>query len=76
MKLSGDTLGGDLEYVVGLFYLDEDNETDVIDEVAFLEGGPVIFGDRTIANGTKSFATFGQIYWMFMPDLTLQLGGR
>ena len=76
LKLSGDTLGGDLEYVFGLFYLREYNETDVIDEVAFLEGGPVVFADRTIDNETESFAAYGQVDWMFAPNLTLQLGGR
>lgn len=77
LKLSGDALGGDLEYVAGVFYLNESNETAVIDAVDFAGGGdPVVFGDRIIDNGTESFAIYGQVDVKIQPNLTLQVGGR
>lgn len=76
IKLTGDTLDGKLEYVAGLFYLDESNTTDIIDTVDFAPDVPVVFGDRTINNGTSSFAVYGQVDYNFTEDLSLQVGGR
>ncbi|WP_339691800.1 TonB-dependent receptor [uncultured Parasphingorhabdus sp.] len=76
VKLSGETLNGDLDYVVGIFYLDESNNTTVIDTVDFADEIPVVFADRIIDNGTSSFAVYGQIDYTIIPDLRLQLGGR
>ncbi|WP_439532240.1 TonB-dependent receptor [Polymorphobacter sp.] len=76
VKLAGNTLDGKLQYVTGLFYLNESNRTAVIDTVDLLGVGPTVFGDRIIENGTKSFAVYGQIDYEFVPNLSLQLGGR
>lgn len=82
IKLTGNTFDGKLDYIAGIFYLDESNTTDVIDTVSFgpaTEGGPdipVVFGDRTLNNGTSSFAIYGQVDYSFTEQLSLQLGGR
>lgn len=76
IKLTGDTLDGKLEYVAGLFYLDESNITDVIDTVDFAPDNPIVFGDRRINNGTTSFAVYGQVDYNFTEELSLQIGGR
>ncbi len=79
VKLVGETLDGKLEYVAGLFYLKEDNNTALIDTLdpLFLPGaGPLPFGDRVIGNGTRSYAVYGQIDYELVPRLSVQLGGR
>ncbi len=72
-KINGNfALGGwDIDYVGGVFYLDEDNDTDFAD--IFL-GSLVI--DRTLANETNSIAVYGQVDIGLTDWLTITGGGR
>ncbi len=82
-KISGTTAGGDIDYVAGLFYFDEDNETDFAQIFnlgaigLFLPGGfPLIQYDRILDNTTQSWAVYGQWDWRFKEDWTLTVGAR
>ena len=83
IKISGTTAGGDIDYVAGLFYFDEDNETDFAQIFnlgaigLFLPGGfPLIQYDRILDNTTESWAVYGQWDWRFRDDWTLTVGAR
>ncbi len=82
-KLSGSTDDGKFDYVAGLFYFDEDNETDYaqifnlgVIGVALPGGFPLIQYDRILDNTTESWAVYGQVDWNFAQDWTLTLGAR
>ncbi|MFK7954876.1 MAG: TonB-dependent receptor [Lysobacterales bacterium] len=82
-KISGTTGGGDIDYVAGLFYFDEDNETDFAQIFnlgaigLFLPGGfPLIQYDRILDNTTESWAIYGQWDWRFADSWTLTAGAR
>lgn len=73
-------LGGDVEFVTGLFFFKEDTDRPEQWNISRNSEatGQVIVGNeyaRTI-NETTSFAAYGQAQWSFAPDWTLSVGGR
>lgn len=82
VKLSGDAMGGKLSYVAGAFYMNEQNTTDFAD--LFLStlanipgpGFPLVLGDRTMQNDTKSTAVYVQGDYKLTDQLTATLGVR
>ncbi len=76
LKITGDANDGRLRYVGGLFYMDEDNETNFTDWVG-TKPGIVAFNVRTpLKNTTQSLAAYGQLDFDITDQLTLQAGGR
>jgi iron complex outermembrane receptor protein len=78
-QLLGDD-GGDLTWVAGLFYLDEDlpsTQRAFADDFLLFGGAPVSFL-RTIDDRlqTTSYAVFGQVDWAFADKWNLGLGMR
>jgi iron complex outermembrane receptor protein len=85
LKLSGSLADDKLDYVAGVFYFDEDNETDFtqIFNLALVgvpapppEGFPLIQYDRTMDNTATSFAAYVQGDWHISDRFTLTAGVR
>ncbi len=76
LKLVGET--GRLNWVAGLFYLDEDNSTYQVDTFATTPTATaaLILGDRLLDNTTQSFAVYAQGDFALTDALTFTLGGR
>jgi iron complex outermembrane receptor protein len=75
IKLTGDFADGAVNYVGGLFYMDEDNTTTFTDWVNF--GALVPFNVRTpLENTTQSYAVYGQFDWDLTAKLGVLAGGR
>lgn len=70
IKLAGN-LGDRIDYVAGVFYLDEDNRTDFAD---ILFGG--VLADRILDNKTKTWAAYLQGDLSLTDQLTLTAGIR
>jgi len=62
-----------LDFVSGVFYLDEDNETDFAD---LLIGGGFLLADRVLENTTDSWAVYAQGDYALSDRWTLTLGAR
>ncbi len=62
-----------LDFVSGVFYLDEDNETDFAD---LLIGGGFLLADRVMENTTDSWAVYAQGDYALSDRWTLTLGAR
>jgi len=73
VKLTG-AWNDSVDYVVGAYFMDEDNVTDFAD--IFNIGLPFLLADRTMENNTRAWAVYGQADWGFAPDWTLTLGVR
>ena len=76
IKLVGET--GGVNWVAGLFYLDENNSTYQVDTFATTPTATsaLVLGDRLLDNGTRSFAAYAQGDFAITDQLTLTLGGR
>jgi iron complex outermembrane receptor protein len=72
IKLAGEA--GALNYVTGVYYLDEDNNTDFGD--IFNIGFPFVLEDRVMKNTTKAWAVYGQADWRFVDRWVATLGVR
>ena len=79
-QLSGETMGGRLNYVIGLYHFEEKGFESIFNQVAHnptLSGPPSFFFQdlgRTIDNDSQ--AVFGQVNIGFTDDLTLTAGTR
>ena len=65
VKLNGQAAGGLLTYVVGGYYLDEDNRTDFADVFSIFNaavpgGVGLLLADRTLTNKTRALAAYAQ----------------
>jgi iron complex outermembrane receptor protein len=84
IKLTGDFADGAVNYVGGLFYMDEDNTTNFTDWVGAKVPDPGIptfpvfaLNERTpMENSTQSYAVYGQLDWDVTEKLGLLAGGR
>ncbi len=77
IKLTGAFADDRVNYVAGLFYMDEDNTTVFSDWTAGLYPGVIPFNIRApMANGTETLAVYGQFDIGLGDKATLQLGGR
>jgi len=72
IRLTGDS--GNVDYVAGIFYFDEENETDFADQ--FFIGFPLVLADRILTNDTKSLAIYGQADVHATDQLTFTVGAR
>jgi iron complex outermembrane recepter protein len=70
LQASG-TIGGNLDYVAGLYYFDE-NSTSVIGDYIFSS----FFFRKDLEVNSKSYAVFGQVNYRFTDQFALILGGR
>ncbi len=73
-KLTGnfEVMGFPIDYLTGVFYMDEDNLTDFTDVVP----GPTVLISRILENDTKNISIFAQADVGLTDQLTLQAGGR
>jgi iron complex outermembrane receptor protein len=92
VRLTGDALDNRLHYVAGLYYFDENNNTDFGQLFAlkgilpfpgltpFPQYGVTIFNpyyyDRTMKNTGRAMAEYLQVDYDFAKSFTLTLGGR
>lgn len=86
-KFAGN-FGDNLEYVTGVYYLDEYNKTDFGDLLDFDLGltappfqpngsyFPLVLADRVLKNDTKSWAVYAQADYTFLEKWTATLGVR
>jgi iron complex outermembrane recepter protein len=74
-KATGKTLDNALNYVFGLYYLHENNHTDLGTGVGSATRFSVT-GDRTIANTLDSYAAYAQTDYRFAGNFTATLGVR
>ncbi len=74
IKLAGSTDDNRIDYVVGVFYLDEDNDTDFAD--VFNLGFPALISDRTLDNNTETWAVYGQADFHLNDAWTATVGLR
>jgi iron complex outermembrane recepter protein len=80
LKISGDLMADRLRYVGGIFYLDETNQTTLLDAISTTIPGlglvPLPILQRVIDNETKSTAFYLQGDLKITNALTLTLGAR
>jgi iron complex outermembrane receptor protein len=79
VKLNGRLLDDRLEYVVGAFYLRENNRTDFADVFTLPltpEGVPLVLADRILRNRTSAPAIYAQFDYRPVDALTLTVGAR
>jgi len=74
IKIAGSLFQGSLDYVAGVFYLNENNTTDFADIFNF--GTPLVLIDRTLKNGTETGAAFAQFDYHVTDALTATAGIR
>jgi len=73
IKVNGTLADDKLEYVVGLYYIDEENITDFVDfSIPF---GGVLF-DRVLTNTTEAWAVYAQADYHITEQLTATAGIR
>lgn len=75
IQATGTLFNERLDWVFGLFYMDENNDMTIIDEV-FLPPFLVLNFNKTLENDAKSFAAFAQFNFRITDDLSLTAGGR
>lgn len=81
IKVTGELFGGFVDYVAGVFYLDERNTTDFADVFSIFSpavpgGVPLLLGDRTLHNTTEAYAGYLQADFNLTDELTLTAGIR
>lgn len=74
-KANGNALGDRLTYVTGLYYLKEDNDTDLGTGVGTATSFRVS-GDRTVLNSLQTYAAYGQGDYKLTDALTATVGIR
>lgn len=80
VKLNG-SLGDKLDYVAGIFYINEDNTTDFAD-IFTIDiglgpiGFPLILADRTLENTAEAIALYAQVDYSITEQLTATAGLR
>ena len=80
IKLAGTTDDNRIDYVIGAFYLDEDNDTDFADvfnlEPIIGVPFPALISDRTLDNNTETWALYGQADFHLTDAWTATVGLR
>jgi len=81
IKLNGVLGNGFVDYVAGVYYIDEQNRTDFADVFTIfspaVRGGiPLLLGDRTLRNRTKAIAGYAQADFNVTDQITLTAGVR
>ena len=79
VKANGKLFDNQLEYVVGAYYIHEDDKTDFAD-VFTIDAGtfgiPLVLADRVLRNSTSAPAIYGQLDYHPVPAVTLTVGAR
>jgi iron complex outermembrane receptor protein len=75
IKLTGE-VGDNARFVAGVFYFDEDNDTDFVDLFSLSPTLTVPLEDRILRNTATAWAAYTQWDLTFASDWTLTLGGR
>ncbi len=73
VKLTGSTENGALDYVAGIFYIKEQNETDFMDSYGVFN---LLLADRVLENDTDALAAYVQLDYHASEQLTLTGGVR
>ena len=73
IKLTGSTENGMLDYVTGIFYINEQNETDFADSYGVFG---LLLADRVLENDTDALAAYLQVDYHASEQLTLTGGVR
>jgi len=76
VRLSGRLFGGGLDYVTGIYVVDENNKTDFADIATNAAGTPLLLADRILENSTRSLAGYIQGDVHLSTALTLTAGVR
>ena len=76
IKFSGEAFGGLLDYVAGVYYINETNETDFANLLVLSSGTTFLNGDRVMSNDTEAYAGYIQGDFHLTPDLTFTAGVR
>jgi iron complex outermembrane receptor protein len=76
IKLSGEAMGGSLDYTAGLFYFTDDNDTSFANISLPVTGNPTVTQDRVMKNDTKSYAAYAQFDYHVSDRLTTTVGLR
>jgi len=80
VKLTGSTGNGLLDYVAGVFFIQEENTTDFADLLgaggAFNGFQPVLLADRVLENDADALAAYLQVDYHASDQLTLTAGAR
>jgi len=76
IKFSGEAFGGFLDYVAGVYYINETNETDFANLLILSSGTAFVNGDRVMTNDTEAYAGYIQGDFHLTPDLTFTAGVR
>ncbi len=80
VKLSGSAFGGLVDYVGGVFYFRESNNTDFADLFNIGSAGPVgvplVLADRTLRNTTEAWAGYAQVDVKPIENFTVTAGIR
>jgi iron complex outermembrane recepter protein len=61
VKFSGKAFDGFIDYVTGVYYIKENNKTDLADVFTLGTGTPLLLADRTVKNSTKAWAGYVQL---------------
>ena len=75
VKLTGD-LNDNIRFVAGLYYFDEQNETDFADLFSISPTTTLVLADRILKNEARAWAAYTQWDFSFADAWTLTLGGR
>ena len=76
-KLNGESMGGTLNWVSGIYYMKENNVTDFANaSTSTVNGAFTVSGDRTMKNGLDAFAVYGQGDYKLSDAFTLTAGLR
>jgi iron complex outermembrane recepter protein len=75
LRATGKALSDRIDYVFGLYYLNEDNETDLGTGTGTATTFTVT-GDRTIDNTLETYAAYAQADYQFLEKFTATLGLR
>jgi len=76
IKLSGETLGGKLNYTAGIFYFTDENDTSFANISLPVTGNPTVTQDRVMKNDTTSYAAYAQFDYQASDRLTATVGLR
>ena len=80
VKLTGSTLNETLDYVAGVFFIQEENSTDFADYLgiggAFNGFQPLLLADRVMENDADALAAYLQVDYHFNDQLTATGGVR
>jgi iron complex outermembrane receptor protein len=76
IKLTGEAQSGKLNYVLGVFYFTDDNDTSFANISLPVTGNPTVTQDRTMLNDTESLAAYAQFDYKLSDRLTGTIGLR